>query len=421
MSFANWKVGTRLNIGFGVLLAFSLIIGGLSWVRLSQLDDIAVKATTEDWEKARLTMEMEIRTRDNAAKALRVLLAGNDADTIDALKSEMAENSAANDVALERLRELVKSEKATGLLEQAAEVRELYTESRGRVSDLARNPQTRDQALELYKTETAGLLEAYIEPFRELTRHQQERFEMSAAESAGTYRAARNTIIAASIAAALFGVALAILLARGIVRPLRHAVKVADAVKAGRLDNVIDASAEDETGQLLGSLDAMQGALRARDAVDADFRGQIAAIDRAQAVIEFGMDGRVQEVNENFARTMGYSRTEVIGRHHSMFVDPAYAASADYRAFWDKLNRGSPDIGNYKRVARGGREVWIQASYNPIPDASGKPFKVLEYASDVTAQMVRNADNEGQLAAISRAQAVIEFDMNGNVRAANEN
>jgi methyl-accepting chemotaxis protein len=421
MIFSNFKVATRLGIGFGVLLVISLLIGGLSWMRLSQLDDIVMKTTTEDWEKARLTMEMEIRTRDNAAKALRVLLAGNDAAAIESLKAEMAENTRANGTALERLQQLVQSPDARAFLDEAAEAREKYTASRGRVSELAKDPKTRDQALELYKSETSGLLEAYMRPFARLTDYQQQRFEASAAESARTYDSARNTIVAASIAALVFGIVLAIFLARGIVRPLRNAVQVADAVKAGRLDNVIEIGAEDETGQLLGSLDAMQVALRARDAKDADYRGQIAAINRAQAVIEFGMDGRVHEVNENFARTMGYSREEVLGKHHSMFIEPAVAGGADYRAFWDKLNRGVPDIGNYKRIAKGGREVWIQASYNPIPDASGKPFKVVKYASDVTAQMVRNADNEGQLAAIGRAQAVIEFDMSGNVRSANDN
>src|SRR5205823_3679607 len=152
-----------------------------------------------------------------------------------------------------------------------------------------------------------------------------------------------------------------------------------------------------ETGKLMGSLDVMQSALRARDEKDADFRGQIAAIDRAQAVIEFGMDGVVREVNDNFTKVMGFSRAEVIGKHHSLFVEPVLAASPDYRALWDKLNRGLAVVGTYKRVAQGGREVWLNASYNPIPDASGKPFKVVKYASDVTEQMERNADFAGQL------------------------
>ncbi len=120
---------------------------------------------------------------------------------------------------------------------------------------------------------------------------------------------------------------------------------------------------------------------------NADFEGQLAAIGKAQAVIEFEMDGTVRSANDNFAQTMGYSNSEVRGKHHSMFVDPAISGGAEYRAFWAKLGRGEPDAGRYKRVAKGGREVWLQASYNPILDANGRPFKVVKYASDVTAQM----------------------------------
>ena len=133
------------------------------------------------------------------------------------------------------------------------------------------------------------------------------------------------------------------------------------------------------------------------------------------------MDGIVREVNENFARVMGYTRAEVVGKHHSQFVESAYAGSAEYRAFWEKLNRGESDINSYKRIAKGGREVWIQASYNPIPDVNGKPFKVVKYATDITEQKVRAADFEGQLAAISRAQAVIEFELDGTIRSVNDN
>ena len=421
MNFSSMKVGTRLNLGFGALLVISLVIAGMSWLRLSQLDDVVERTTTEDWQKARLTMEMEIRTRDNAAKALRVLMAGSDSALIETLKAEIAENTSANGEALERLQQLVKAPEARQYLAEAAEVREKYTTSRNRVNELARDPRTREQALELYKSETSGLLEAYMAPFRKLTKFQQQKFEHSAEESAATYDSARNTIIGASIVAAMLGIVLAILLARSILRPLKTAVEVAEAVKQGKLDNVIETGGSDELAQLLGTLDAMQSALRARDEKDADYRGQIAAIDRSQAVIEFGMDGTVREVNENFVRILGYSRAEIVGKHHSQLVEPSYAASADYRNFWGKLNRGESDVATYKRIAKGGREVWLQATYNPIPDASGKPFKVVKYATDVTAQMVRNADNEGQLKAINLAQAVIEFDMDGTVRKVNDN
>jgi len=153
----------------------------------------------------------------------------------------------------------------------------------------------------------------------------------------------------------------------------------------------------------------------------ADYKGQIAAIGKAQAVIEFNMDGTVITANENFLKALGYTLEEVKGRHHSMFVDEAYRQSAAYKEFWTKLNRGEYDAAEYKRIGKGGREVWIQASYNPILDLNGKPFKVVKYATDVTHQKLLNADYQGQIAAIGKAQAVIEFNMDGTVITANNN
>ena len=153
----------------------------------------------------------------------------------------------------------------------------------------------------------------------------------------------------------------------------------------------------------------------------ANFEGQIAAIKKAQAVIEFNLDGTVVDANQNFLDAVGYSLAEIRGQHHSLFVEPAYRQSLDYRVFWEKLGRGEHDSGQYKRIAKGGREIWIQASYNPIFDHSGRPFKVIKYATDITANRIQTADYEGQIAAIKKAQAVIEFSLDGTVLDANEN
>ena len=154
---------------------------------------------------------------------------------------------------------------------------------------------------------------------------------------------------------------------------------------------------------------------------NADYQGQMAAINKAQATIEFKMDGTVITANENFLKVLGYSLDEIKGKHHSMFVDEAYRQSADYKEFWTKLNRGEYQAAEYKRIGKGGKEVWIQASYNPIFDLNGKPFKVVKFATDVTAQKLVNADYEGQIAAIQQSQATIEFKMDGTIVTANEN
>jgi methyl-accepting chemotaxis protein len=155
--------------------------------------------------------------------------------------------------------------------------------------------------------------------------------------------------------------------------------------------------------------------------LELDFAGQIDAIHKSQAVIEFEMDGTAITANDNFLRVMGYALDEVKGRHHGMFVDESTRSGSDYREFWARLNRGEYQAGEYKRMGKGGKEVWIQATYNPILDKAGKPFKVVKYATDVTATKLRNADYIGQIAAISRAQAVIEFTIDGTILTANDN
>ncbi|WP_420135326.1 methyl-accepting chemotaxis protein [Rhodopseudomonas sp.] len=152
-----------------------------------------------------------------------------------------------------------------------------------------------------------------------------------------------------------------------------------------------------------------------------DFAGQVAAANRSQAVIEFNMDGTVRTANENFLKTIGYTLDEIKGKHHSMFVEPAVRDSASYRDFWAALNRGEYQAAEYKRIGKGGREIWMQASYNPIFDDKGKPAKVVKFATDVTEQKLKNADMAGQIEAIRKSQAVIEFDMDGNVLMANDN
>lgn len=154
---------------------------------------------------------------------------------------------------------------------------------------------------------------------------------------------------------------------------------------------------------------------------NADYEGQINAIDKSLAVIEFDLEGVIQHANENFCNTTGYDLSEIKGQHHSMFVEPNYKMSPEYAAFWRDLKKGEFKSGEFKRVKKDGSELWIQASYNPIFDEFGQPQKVVKYASDVTEQKLQNAFNTGQIDAISKSQAVIEFDPNGNIVTANDN
>ena len=152
----------------------------------------------------------------------------------------------------------------------------------------------------------------------------------------------------------------------------------------------------------------------------ADAKAILAALSNSQSVIEFGLDGKIITANENFCRALGYELSEIQGRHHSMFCDPTYVASQEYKEFWANLGAGRFESREYKRISKTGQDIWIQASYNPVL-SGGKPYKVVKFATDITAQKLKSAEDAGKIAAISRAQAMIEFTPSGEILTANDN
>lgn len=152
-----------------------------------------------------------------------------------------------------------------------------------------------------------------------------------------------------------------------------------------------------------------------------DIEAKLEALNKSQATIEFKLDGTIITANENFLNALGYRLEEVQGKHHSMFVEPSYRDSQEYRSFWDTLRTGKFQSAQYKRITKSGKEIWIEASYNPILDKNGKPYKVVKFATDITAQTMKNADSQGKLSAVNKSQAVIEFNLDGTIITANEN
>ncbi|MCI9865699.1 PAS domain-containing methyl-accepting chemotaxis protein [Rhizobium skierniewicense] len=152
----------------------------------------------------------------------------------------------------------------------------------------------------------------------------------------------------------------------------------------------------------------------------ADAKAVLDAVSKSLAIIEFKLDGTVLAANENFCRTLGYELPEIVGKHHRLFVDPAEANSPDYGAFWSKLARGVYESRQFKRIAKDGKEVWIQATYNPV-FRGGKPFKVVKFTTDITATKLKAAEDAGMLNALSRVQAIIEFTPDGKILNANDN
>ena len=152
-----------------------------------------------------------------------------------------------------------------------------------------------------------------------------------------------------------------------------------------------------------------------------DMAAKLDALTKSQAIIEFAVDGTILTANENFLKALGYTLPEIKGKHHSIFVEPAYRDSAEYKKFWADLKRGTHQAAQYKRIGKGGKEVWIEASYNPILNGAGRPYKVVKFATDVSEQKAIYADLLGKIDAINRSQAIIEFNLDGTVITANQN
>jgi methyl-accepting chemotaxis protein len=203
-------------------------------------------------------------------------------------------------------------------------------------------------------------------------------------------------------------------LLRGLTGPHRETLKI-----GGRLFDLVMTRLHAVSGSAGGfAIEWCDAAVRLQNLALA---AQVAAANRSQAVIEFGMDGTIVTANENFLAAMGYQLDDIRGRHHRMFVDPQEAESAAYSDFWAALRRGEYKAGEFKRIGKSQREVWILASYNPVLDEDDKPVKVVKFASDVTNEKLRRADHAGQITAIGKSQAVIEFAMDGTIQSANEN
>jgi methyl-accepting chemotaxis protein len=125
--------------------------------------------------------------------------------------------------------------------------------------------------------------------------------------------------------------------------------------------------------------------------VNAEYEGMVKAINRSQAVIEFALDGTVLDANDKFLSIFGYSRDEVVGKHHRMLCDPGYAESPEYARFWQTLSGGEYHADEFKRLSKDGSEVWLQASYNPILDVEGRPMKIVKFAADITADVQKRS------------------------------
>ncbi|WP_367186322.1 PAS domain S-box protein [Methylotenera sp.] len=236
------------------------------------------------------------------------------------------------------------------------------------------------------------------------------------------------TVLALAVGLIIF---LGMVVVRSILNPINQAIKVFNNISSGQLDTSINVQGDSELAQILHALKTTQTGLNVMLNTDrenakqvalssAQYEGQLAAISKSTGVIEFSMDGKVTAINDIFLNTMGYTREEAIGQHHSAFVEASYRSSAEYTKFWEQLNRGEYIAGQFLRTTKSGQEVWLEASYNPILSIEGKPYKVVKYATDITKQKIKNADYEGQINAINMTQGVVEIAIDGTLLKVND-
>ena len=212
--------------------------------------------------------------------------------------------------------------------------------------------------------------------------------------AAGAWTIQRNVVLSALACLASILV-VGFVIGRRTAQALRRVTEAVGTMAAGQFDTRVGVKSRDEIGQLGNAFNEMGEHLQAADVKIKEITN---ALSKVQAVIEFNLDGTIITANDNFLNTLGYSLDEIKGKHHRMFCEAAYTNSQEYANFWAKLNRGELDSGVSRRFGKGGKEVWIQASYNPIMDSKGKVYKVAKFATDVTTQKKAQVELEGCIA-----------------------
>jgi PAS domain S-box-containing protein len=412
----------RLAGGFGLMAALLVVNAGIGAFGIQSLFTNAHRAITNDVELSQTAAVIGQLILNERRFEKDVFINIGDAEVRASYKKkwDAAKSSLDEHIAAARKLDLAENDKKA--LGQVGDGFRSYVDGFERTyarieSGQTKTTQEANGEFAAFKSAVQGMEDAG----EELNGMAAARVNRAAESLSATHVRSSIWQIAVALACLLIGTVLCILTIRSIVKPLGHAVEIARAVADGKLDNTIEAIGRDETGQLLSALQTMQDALLENEL---NAKGQIAAIGKAKAVSEFSLDGTVLAANDNALRMFGYSVADIKDRHHSIFVDPALRSSPEYLAFWAKLGRGEYEAGQYKRITQGGREIYLQASYNPILGIDGKPYKIVEYASDVTDQVKMQDDQatmqadqlkmkEALDAAVAETQAVVQSAIDG--------
>ena len=401
------SVSSKLLLAFGAVI---LLLGAaitLSIVRLADFNSAVTAVTGPQLEKLELANAWVYELQETA-RHVRNMLILDDKEKIQQEIQATEATRAKRKEYRDALEQRVDSDAEKRALQAVIDARAAYVPLEDLyLQQVAAGQMAQAKQTLLDKARPAQI--ANIQALHQFIEFQKSRIAAQARELSASYQHSLTWVLLMALAAVLAGGVIATQMGRAIRKPLEQVIGIFGNMSNGKLDNQITTERTDEIGQVLRGLDDMQARIRG---LMAENQGQLQAIGKVQAVIEFDLDGTVLSANDNFLQAVGYSLGEVKGHHHSMFVAPEERSSEAYRLFWEKLRRGEYDKARYLRYGKADRKVWIDASYNPILGADGKPYKVVKYANDVTQHVLATQAMER---AVAQTQEVVKSACDGNL------
>ncbi|MGA2708355.1 MAG: methyl-accepting chemotaxis protein [Steroidobacteraceae bacterium] len=406
----NLTIMGRLSAAFGVLLVLLLACAGVGVIGQNMLYSTAHHAATNDVQLAQRAAKIDLLVLNERRFEKDSFINLDDAEKLASYKQkwDSVKSSLTAEIAQANTLELTADDRKA--LQQIDLGFRAYVDGFEKTFERIRSGQikTTQEAngeIGAFKAAVHGMEDAS----EALNQTALARVDNAAASLSATRTRSSMLQIGIALLCLVFGTVLCVVSTRSITRPLGRAIEIARAVAGGKLDNTIDASGRDETSQMLSALQTMQGALLENEL---NAKGQIAAINKAQAIVEYELDGTVRTANENFLKLFRYRLEEIVGEHDTVFMCSAERSGPGHAAMWAKLRRGEFDAGQHRRVANGGAEIYIQTTHSPIMDLSGKPYKIVEYAADVTEQVRMSAALD---AAVQETREVVQAAIDGDL------
>ena len=398
-AFKNLSIRLKLLCGFGVIGFLLVIIGGLSIVGMNRMNENAEFIYKTNLLGVTIMSDLRAQMLRRSNFVVWHILA-NDAATMTAREKSILELDKEIEGTLAKYVPLIVEEEERKVFEKLKAGIPEYMEVRKKMLQLSRN-YSKDAAIEIQNTELAEKINALYDAVDWLVKENNRQADQSYQSGHDLSTSLNWGMGILNISALLIGAFTVWFVSRLIVENLTNVLGAAQQLQSGNLTHRSTVTVKDEIGKLATAFNQMAAKIEANVSEALESKYKIEAVSKAQTMIELNMDGTILTANQNFLNCLGYTLEEIKGQHHRMFAERTYATSGEYATFWQKLNRGEYDAGVYRRLAKGGKEIWIQASYNPILDANGKPYKVVEFATDVTGEKQAEIEVERLISAAS--------------------